>query len=90
MLNHCQQIWIPFALCFVALNHVTDAQKMTTSQKISPCFLSQVPTAQQRYKVWVLTTSLTAASVQTCSQHQARQSHSGGCAQGTHAVSLSW
>lgn len=90
VLNHCQQIWIPFALCFVALSHATDAQKMTTSQKIRPCFLSQVLTAQLRYKVWVLTTSLTAASVQTCSEHQARLSHSGGWAQGTHAVSLSW
>lgn len=60
------------------------------SQKISPCFLSQVPTAQLKHKVWVLTTSLTAASVQTCSEHQARLSHSGGCAQETHAVSLSW
>lgn len=90
VLNHCQQIWIPFALCFVALSHATDAWKMTTSQKISPCFLSQGPTTQLRYKVWVLTTSLTAASVQTCSEHQARLSHSGGCAQGTHAVSLSW
>lgn len=60
------------------------------SQKVSPCFLSQVPTAQLKYKVWILTTSLTAVSVQTCSEHQTRLSHSGGCAQGTHAVSLSW
>lgn len=66
VLNHCQQIWIPFALYFVALSHATDARKMTSSQKISPCFLSQVPTAQLRSEVWVLTTSLTAASVQTC------------------------
>lgn len=69
VLNHCQQIWIPFALCFVALSHATDAWKMMTSQNISPCFLSQEPNTQLRYKVWVLTTSLTAASVQTCSEH---------------------